>query len=99
MADTVDRPARKPRKPRHATVARTERLTPHMIRVVLAVDPADRPEIGEYTDHYVKLVFAPEGVVYPEPWTSKRSAATCRASSGRGPVRTRYGPGTRRPGS
>ncbi|WP_329180552.1 siderophore-interacting protein [Streptomyces sp. NBC_01477] len=67
MADTVDRPARKPRKPRHATVARTERLTPHMIRVVLAVDPADRPEIGEYTDHYVKLVFAPEGVVYPEP--------------------------------
>jgi NADPH-dependent ferric siderophore reductase len=63
----AERPARRTPKPRHATVVRTERLTPHMIRVVLAVDPADQPEIGAHTDHYVKLVFAPEGVVYPEP--------------------------------
>jgi NADPH-dependent ferric siderophore reductase len=38
-----------------------------MIRVVLTVDPASRLEIGDSTDHYVKLVFAPEGVTYPEP--------------------------------
>jgi NADPH-dependent ferric siderophore reductase len=38
-----------------------------MIRVVLAVDPAAEVEIGAFTDHYVKLLFAPEGVVYDEP--------------------------------
>lgn len=66
-ADRADRPARRTPAPRHATVVHTERLTPHMIRVVLAVDPADRPEIGAYTDHYLKLLFAPPGVTYPEP--------------------------------
>ena len=63
----ADRPQRRTPTPKHATVARAERLTPHMIRVVLAVAPADRPDIGAYTDHYVKLVFAPAGVTYPEP--------------------------------
>jgi NADPH-dependent ferric siderophore reductase len=65
MAD--DRPQRRTRTPKRATVARTERLTPHMIRVVLTVDPAARLEIGAHTDHYVKLLFAPEGVSYHEP--------------------------------
>jgi NADPH-dependent ferric siderophore reductase len=65
MAD--DRPQRRTRTPKRATVARTERLTPHMIRVVLTVDPATPLEIGAHTDHYVKLLFAPEGVSYPEP--------------------------------
>jgi NADPH-dependent ferric siderophore reductase len=63
----AERPQRRTPKPKHATVARTERLTPHMIRVVLAVDPAAQLEIGENTDHYVKLAFAPEGVTYDEP--------------------------------
>lgn len=79
MAEPADRtPApRRPRAPRRAAVARTERLTPHMIRVVLAVSPpapgpagGEAPadlEIGAYTDHYVKLLFAPPGVAYPEP--------------------------------
>jgi NADPH-dependent ferric siderophore reductase len=58
---------RRGRRPSHARVARTERLTPHMIRVVLAVDPEAALDVGAYTDHYVKLVFAPEGVTYPEP--------------------------------
>ncbi|WP_327291985.1 siderophore-interacting protein [Streptomyces sp. NBC_01198] len=64
----ADRPARRTPTPRRATVVHTERLTPHMIRVVLRVDPDDRPDIGAYTDHYVKLLFAPQGVVYPEPF-------------------------------
>jgi NADPH-dependent ferric siderophore reductase len=63
----AERPQRRNPRPKHARVARTERLTPHMIRVVLAVDPAAALDIGAYTDHYVKLLFAPEGVVYPEP--------------------------------
>ncbi|MYS22917.1 NADPH-dependent ferric siderophore reductase, contains FAD-binding and SIP domains [Streptomyces sp. DvalAA-14] len=63
----ADRPQRRNRTPKHATVVRTERLTPHMIRVVLAVDPASALEIGAHTDHYVKLLFPPEGVTYPEP--------------------------------
>ena len=63
----AERPQRRTPQPKHARVARTERLTPHMIRVVLVVDPAPALDIGTYTDHYVKLLFAPEGVVYPEP--------------------------------
>ncbi len=62
-----DRPQRKAPTPKHATVARTEWLTPHMVRVVLAVDPGTHLELGAFTDHYVKLVFPPDGEVYPEP--------------------------------
>ncbi|MBM9622590.1 siderophore-interacting protein [Streptomyces zhihengii] len=68
----AERPARKAPKAHSATVVRTERLTPHMVRVVLAVDPGTGFEIGEYTDHYVKLLFAPEGVSYPEPFDMDR---------------------------
>ncbi|MGK5499684.1 siderophore-interacting protein, partial [Streptomyces sp. URMC 125] len=47
---------------------RKERLGPRMVRVVLGgEDLADFPA-GEYTDHYVKLLFPPEGVRYPEPF-------------------------------
>lgn len=63
----AERPARRTPRARHATVVRTGRVTPRMVRVVLAVDPADRPDIGAFTDHYVKLVFPPEGVEYPRP--------------------------------
>lgn len=61
----ADRPQRRTPSPRYARVVRTERLTPHMIRVVLAVAPATDPAadlgIGAFTDHYVKLLFAPGG--------------------------------------
>ncbi|AUH69292.1 MULTISPECIES: siderophore-interacting protein [Gordonia] len=55
------------------TVLRTERLTPHMVRVWLGGDEfaAFRPAGGQDghhdTDMYVKIVFAPEGVDYPRP--------------------------------
>ncbi|MCF7552523.1 siderophore-interacting protein [Pseudonocardia sp. WMMC193] len=50
------------------TVARTERLTPHMVRVV-ATGPelASFPETG-FTDRYVKILFPLPGVQYPEPF-------------------------------
>lgn len=38
----ADRPARKPRKPHTAQVVRTERLTPHMQRVVLGGEDSPR---------------------------------------------------------
>jgi NADPH-dependent ferric siderophore reductase len=52
------------------TVLRTERLGPHMIRVVLGGLP-DFPA-GRYTDHYVKLLFPQPGVTYPEPFDMVR---------------------------
>nr|WP_239062620.1 siderophore-interacting protein [Streptomyces sp. SID13031] len=45
-------------------VLRTERVTPHMIRVVLSCD--EFVDNGS-TDHYVKLLFLQPGVEYPDP--------------------------------
>ncbi|SEG54447.1 NADPH-dependent ferric siderophore reductase, contains FAD-binding and SIP domains [Actinacidiphila yanglinensis] len=63
----ADRPQRRTPTPKRATVVRTERLTPHMVRVVLAVDPAAALDVGEYTDHYVKILFPAEGGTFAEP--------------------------------
>ncbi|MFF2652324.1 siderophore-interacting protein [Streptomyces sp. NPDC058045] len=62
------RPARRDRPTHLARVVRTERLTPHMQRVVLGGPGLDAFTAGEYTDHYVKLLFPPAGAVYPEPF-------------------------------
>jgi NADPH-dependent ferric siderophore reductase len=51
---------------------RTERLTPHMQRVVLGGEGLAEFTAGTSTDHYVKLLFAPEGVTYPEPFDVER---------------------------
>ncbi|WP_416969197.1 siderophore-interacting protein [Streptomyces sp. 4F14] len=67
-----ERPARKPRKPHSARVVRTERLTPHMQRVVLGGEGLAEFAAGTCTDHYVKMLFAPEGVSYPEPFDLER---------------------------
>jgi len=67
-----ERPARKPRKPHSARVVRTERLTPHMQRVVLGGEGLADFSVGDCTDHYVKMLFAPEGVSYPEPFDVER---------------------------
>ncbi|WP_018636397.1 siderophore-interacting protein [Parafrankia elaeagni] len=54
--------------PHRATVLRTERLTPHMVRVVFGGPGLDRFTAGDFTDHYVKLLFPVPGVAYPEPF-------------------------------
>ncbi|MEU8394809.1 siderophore-interacting protein [Nonomuraea sp. NPDC048892] len=55
-------------------VQRTERISRHMVRVVVGGDGlADFATTG-LTDHYVKLVFPYEGVDYPQPF----SVQTCR---------------------
>lgn len=66
------RPARKPRKPHSAQVIRTERLTPHMQRVVLGGDGLADFAADTCTDHYVKILFSPDGVSYPEPFDLER---------------------------
>jgi NADPH-dependent ferric siderophore reductase len=70
------RPARTPRTPHSAQVVRTERLTPHMQRVVLGGDGLADFTAGTHTDHYVKLLFPPaDGITYPEPYDLERIRA------------------------
>jgi NADPH-dependent ferric siderophore reductase len=57
-------------------VLRTERLTPHMVRVVFGGEGLARFATEGLTDHYVKLVFPFEGVDLPTPFTM----AGCRES-------------------
>ncbi|MFE2264665.1 siderophore-interacting protein [Streptomyces griseosporeus] len=71
----AERPARRPRRTHSAQVVRTERLTPHMQRVVLGGEGLAGFTAGTCTDHYVKLLFAPEGVTYPEPFDLERIRA------------------------
>ncbi|WP_043639507.1 siderophore-interacting protein [Nonomuraea candida] len=57
-------------------VQRTERLSRHMVRVVVGGDGlADFATTG-LTDHYVKLVFPYEGVEYPQPFSVKSCRET-----------------------
>ncbi|MFE7412850.1 siderophore-interacting protein [Streptomyces laurentii] len=68
-------PARKAPRAHEARVVRTERITPHMMRVILGGPGLDAFALGDFTDHYVKLLFAPEGVTYPEPFDMERIRA------------------------
>ncbi|MGX6608122.1 siderophore-interacting protein [Micromonosporaceae bacterium Da 78-11] len=61
----AERPARRATE---AVVTRVEQLTPHMIRVVVGGEALSRIEAGSCTDHYVKILFPPPGVSYPEPF-------------------------------
>ncbi|MGW7333362.1 siderophore-interacting protein [Streptomyces sp. NPDC054840] len=58
-----------------AVVVRTERLSPHMVRLVLGGEGLREFGGGGYTDQYVKLLFAPVGVSYPAPWDLDRIRA------------------------
>ncbi|MGW4029681.1 siderophore-interacting protein [Streptomyces sp. NPDC004838] len=71
----ADRPARKSPTPYEARVVRTERLSPHMTRVVLGGEGLAGFSLEGYTDHYVKLLFPPRGVAYPEPFDLERIRA------------------------
>jgi NADPH-dependent ferric siderophore reductase len=45
-----------------------ERLTPHMIRIVVAGEDLRGFGAGEFTDHYVKLQLPPPGASYSAPF-------------------------------
>ncbi|MFJ5998303.1 siderophore-interacting protein [Streptomyces sp. NPDC092370] len=68
----AERPGRQPRRIHCAQVVRTERLTPHMQRVVLGGEGLAGFSADTCTDHYVKLLFPPVGVTYPEPFDLQR---------------------------
>lgn len=61
-----------PNKPVRAArigeVTRVEQLTPHMVRVAIGGAGLAGLTAGECTDHYIKILFPPPGVVYPEPF-------------------------------
>ncbi|MEU8220935.1 siderophore-interacting protein [Micromonospora taraxaci] len=57
----------RPRNVTTARVLRTERPTPHLIRLVLGGDELTGLPVGEFTDHYIKVVFPQAGVAYPQP--------------------------------
>jgi NADPH-dependent ferric siderophore reductase len=66
----------KPTDHHRGVVLRTERLTPHMIRVVVGGDGLADFATSGLTDHYVKIVFPYEGVDYPQPFSMKRCRET-----------------------
>ena len=51
---------------------RTERLTPHMQRVVFGGEDLAEFAADTYTDHYLKLLFPAPGASYPEPFDLER---------------------------
>ncbi|MFH8618439.1 siderophore-interacting protein [Streptomyces sp. NPDC017979] len=71
----AERPVRTSPTCREAHVVRTERLTPHMTRVVLGGAGLAGFRLDGYTDHYVKLVFPQPGVDYPQPFDMDRIRA------------------------
>lgn len=77
MATSADRsgPPRK-RQARVAEVLRVRPLTPQMIRVVLGGPGLESFDAGEFTDHYVKLVFPPPGAAYGHPVDMDAAQAT-----------------------
>jgi NADPH-dependent ferric siderophore reductase len=73
MADPRERSADKPVIRLRAL--RSERLTPHMIRVVCGGEGMAAFVPNAFTDSYVKVVFPVPGVRYPEPFDLRRIKA------------------------
>jgi NADPH-dependent ferric siderophore reductase len=67
----TDTPARPRRKPRTTTVLETERLGPHLIRVVVGGPGLEGFGAGEFTDNYVKLQIPPPGAEYRAPFDAE----------------------------
>ncbi|RDG38639.1 siderophore-interacting protein [Streptomyces corynorhini] len=71
----AEKPARTSPKVHEGRVLRTEWITPHMVRVVLGGEGLADIRAGEFSDHYVKVLFDAEGVTYPEPFDMDRIRA------------------------
>ncbi|WP_194922558.1 siderophore-interacting protein [Catenulispora pinisilvae] len=73
MTQRPERGGRRNTPPRSAQVIWAERITPHMIRVVLGGPGLEGLPVGQYTDHYIKIHFPREGIAYPEPYDIQRN--------------------------
>ena len=71
----AEQPVRTAPTTHEGQVLRTEWITPHMVRVVVGGEGLAGVQAGEATDHYIKLLFAAEGVSYPEPFDMDRIRA------------------------
>ena len=58
----------RPQQTHRGRVERVERLSPHMIRIVLGGEGLAAFTAGTFTDHYIKMHFPREGVAYPQPF-------------------------------
>jgi NADPH-dependent ferric siderophore reductase len=72
----AEAPRRSGRPAVRLRVLRTERLTPHMIRIVAGGDGIAAFTPNEFTDAYVKVLFKVPGVEYPEPFDVQECRAT-----------------------
>jgi NADPH-dependent ferric siderophore reductase len=72
----------------HGRVARTERLTPTMVRVVLADGDLERLQMPDSTDAYVNAAFRPAGASYDEVFDPKTVRES--APDAEWPARRRY---------
>jgi len=64
----TERPAR---RPLIARVEETQKLTPHMIRVVVGGEDLAGFGVGQFTDHYVKLQLPGPGAGYTAPFDAE----------------------------
>jgi NADPH-dependent ferric siderophore reductase len=64
------------RPARRATVLRSERITPEMVRVVLGGKALEGFEAGAFTDHYVKIQLPPAGADYGSDFALEEIQAT-----------------------
>src|SRR4051794_6099794 len=71
----VDQAPRRSRTPRLATVLRTARPTPRLVRVVLGGEGL-AGFAPEHADSYVKLVLPPAGAPYAPPFDVEEVKAT-----------------------
>jgi NADPH-dependent ferric siderophore reductase len=64
-------PSRPRRRPKITTVLETERLSPHLTRVIVGGEDLHGFGAGEFTDHYVKLHIPPLGAQYRAPFDTE----------------------------
>jgi NADPH-dependent ferric siderophore reductase len=78
MADPAVSPSSPPRRnraPRLAHVVATERVSPHLVRIVLGGEGLAGFGAGAFTDHYVKLQIPPRGAGYAAPFDPEQVKA------------------------
>lgn len=76
MAETSTPNTKPVRKAIRSTVVRTEQLSPELIRVVVGGEGLESFAAGTFTDHYVKLLFAPPGATYGQDFDVEEIRAT-----------------------
>lgn len=57
----------RPKKVTSTRVVQIGRPTPHVVRLVLGGAELAGLPVGDFTDHYIKILFPAPGAVYPEP--------------------------------